>query len=119
MPRQDMFDDSKAKAGALLSPARLQADPVESLGKPRYMFVRDARPEILNRGLDDLAVPLQLDDDLFAGLAVFAGVFDEVLEDLRQFIPIAKNIDWPRIDIAFDLHAKIGGERPHASPPHG
>ena len=62
-----------------------------------------------------VAVPLQFDNDLPTGLAIFAGVFDEILEDLRQLIPVPKNNDWPGINVALDLHAKIGGQRPMAS----
>src|SRR3546814_13415214 len=85
-----MLDDGKPKAGAFFRPAVGNADAVKPLGQPRHMLRRDAGAVIDDRHLDRRTGGIaQMDIDDLALLAAFAGVLDEVLEDLDEIVALA------------------------------
>ena len=55
MARQNMLDDGKPEAGALLRTAVFNADAIEALRQARHVFGGNTRPFVDNADFDGLA----------------------------------------------------------------
>src|SRR6266498_2168466 len=88
--RQDMFDNGQAKACALLRSAVLDIDAVEALGDARDVLLGYAGTEVPDGDVDarfgtGIAVSNR-HYDTSTRLSVFAGVFQQVFEDLEKLV---------------------------------
>src|SRR5882762_8692575 len=94
MARQNVLYDRKAEPGTLLGSAILNADAIEAFGQARDMFGRNSGTMIRDRDFNRLCrTVVQRDVDDLALLAVFARIFDQVLEHLNQFVPVAQYLN--------------------------
>ena len=110
MAGKDVLYYGETESRPFLRSTGFQADAVEALGKPRYVLIRYSRSEVLNAGFDGLTSALQFHDDLLPGLTIFAGVLDQVLEYLSQFVAVTQYAYWTRLDVPLYFHAEISGK---------
>src|SRR5262249_21626690 len=114
MAVEDVLDERKPKPGSALRAAVGHVNAVKSLGEPRQMLGRNARPIVAYRHARLAFTGFarrQRHVEAFAGSRVFEPVLDQILKYALEFGAIAEHDQALRRHGHLDLDAFVARER--------